>query len=93
MSILGKFIKQPAEKESYSIEYAEDLINTDSIASATVSVFPADLTLVSYLIVGTRIKVVLSGGTAGIKYKVTVTASTEDARILQDEFIVTIKDY
>lgn len=93
MSILGKFNKQPAEKESYTMEFADDLVDADAIASATVTVDPADLTLVSSLVIGTRVKVVLQGGTAGIKHKVTVTATTDDGRILQDEFIVTIKDY
>ena len=93
MSILGKYIKQPAERESYSIDYTDDLVNQDGIASATVTVLPADLTILSHLIVDKRVKVLLEGGIAGVKYKVTVTAETDDGRILQDEFIVTIKDY
>lgn len=93
MSILGKFVKQPAERESYSIEYSEDLVNEDAIAEAVVSVSPAGLTVVSSLITGTRIKVLLEGGLTGVKYKVTVTATTDDGRVLQDEFLVTIKDY
>lgn len=93
MSILGKFIKQPAERESYSIEYVEDLFENDGIASATISVLPEDLTIVSHLIVGTRVKVLIEGGTVGIRYKVTATVNTDDGRILQDEFFVSIKDY
>lgn len=93
MSILGKFTKQPVEKESYSIDYADDLIDADAIASANVVVAPSGLTVVSSLVVGTRVKVFLEGGAVGIKYKVTVTATTDDGRVLQDEFIVTIKDY
>ena len=93
MSILGKFTKQPAEKESYSIDYADDLIDADAIASAVVTVTPEGLTLMSSLVVGTRVKVFLEGGMAGVKYKVTATATTDDGRVLQDEFIVSIKDY
>lgn len=94
MSILGKYIKQPAEKESYSIDYADDLVGADAIASAVTTVDPVGLTLVSSLVVGTRVKVLVEGGGAvGTKHKVTVTATTDDGRILQDEFIVTIKDY
>lgn len=94
MTILGKFTKQPAEKESYSIDFADDLEAQDSIAFAVVTVEPVGLTLVSFLVVGTRVKVLTSdGGLVGTRHKVTVTATTDDGRVLQDEFIVTIKDY
>lgn len=94
MSILGKFVKQPLEVESYSIDYADDLIDADAISSAVVTVAPAGLTILSSLVVGTRVKVLTAdGGDVGTKHKVTVTATTEDGRVLQDEFIVTIKDY
>lgn len=93
MSVLGSYIKQPAEKDSYSINYADDLIDSDGIASVDVTVDPSGLTIVSSLVVGTRVKVLLSGGTNGMKYKVTATATTDDGRILQDEFIIKIKDY
>lgn len=93
MSILGKHVKQPLEVESYSIEYADDLVELDAISSAVVLVEPAGLTVLWHLVVGTRVKVMLTGGSVGTKHKVTVTATTEDARVLQDEFFVTIKDY
>ena len=93
MTILGIFTKQPAEKESYSIDFSDDLEQTDGIASATTAVDPAGLTLVSSLLVGNRVKVTVLGGTVATKYKLTVTATTDDGRILQDEFVVKIKDY
>lgn len=93
MSILGKFVKQPLEKESYSIDFAPDLIVQDGVASATVVVTPPGLALDSFLVIGNRVKTFLSGGTAGMKHKVTVTATTDDGRVLQDEFIVSIKDF
>lgn len=93
MTVLGKFIKQPAEKESYSIEYADDLVDADAIASAVVTVEPVGLTIVSSLVAGTRVKVLVSDGANGTRYKVTVTATTDDGRILQDEFVISIKDY
>jgi len=92
--ILGKFVKQPLEKESYSIDFADDLTEEDAIAEATVTVFPEGLTVAWFLIVGTRVKVMLhDGGPVGTKHKVTVTATTDDGRVMQDEFVVTIKDY
>ena len=94
MTILGRFTKQPAEIESYSIEFEDDLVDADGIASAVSVVEPAGLTLVSTLVVGTRVKVLVSaGGPAGTRHKITVTATTDDGRILQDEFYVVIKEY
>lgn len=94
MSILGRYIKQPAEKESYSVEYADDLVDQDAIASAETTVTPTGLTIESTLVIGTRVKVLVSGGgIPGTKHKITVTATTDDGRILQDEFIVAIKEY
>lgn len=94
MSILGRFTKQPAEKESYSIEFADDLVDSDAIASAVSAVSPEGLTVLSTLVIGTRVKVLVSGGgPVGTKHKITVTADTDDGRTLQDEFFVIIKDY
>ena len=94
MTILGRFTKQPAEKESYSIEFEDDLVGADAIASATAVVEPVGLNLVSALVIGTRVKILVSGGgPVGTRHKITVTATTDDGRILQDEFYIVIKDY
>ena len=94
MTILGRFTKQPAEKESYSIEFEDDLVNADAIASAISVVEPAGLNLESTLVIGTRVKILVSGGgPVGTRHKITVTATTDDGRILQDEFYIVIKDY
>lgn len=93
MTILGRFTKQPAEVESYSIEFADDLVNQDKISSATSEVVPTGLNLVSTTVIGTRVKVLISGGTNKTTYKITVTAQTDDGRTLQDEFIIKIVEY
>ena len=94
MTILGRFTKQPAEKESYSIEFEDELVNTDAIAFASSVVEPAGLNLESTLVIGTRVKILVSGGgPVGTRHKITVTATTDDGRILQDEFYIVIKDY
>lgn len=94
MSILGKFTKQPVEKESYSIEFSDDLEGTDAIAGCTTEVTPAGLTIVSTLIIGTRVKFFIAdGGPVGTRHKITATVTTDDQRVLQDEFFVTIRDY
>ena len=94
MTILGRFTKQPAEKESYSIEFEDDLVDADAIASATAVVEPVGLTISSTLVIGTRVKIfVADGGPVGTRHKITVTATTDDGRVLQDEFYVVIKEY
>ena len=94
MTILGRFTKQPAEKESYSIEFEDDLVDADAIASATAVVEPVGLVIESTLVIGTRVKILVSkGGPVGTRHKITVTATTDDGRILQDEFYVVIKEY
>ena len=94
MTILGRFTKQPAERETYSIEFEDDLVDADAIASATADVEPVGLNLESTLVIGTRVKILVSGGgPVGTRHKITVTATTDDGRILQDEFYIVIKDY
>lgn len=94
MSILGRYTKQSAERESYTIEYADDLTAGDEIVSAAVTVTPAnELTINGVNQSGTSVRVWLADGVAGTKYKLEVTANTGDGRVLQDEFMVTIKDY
>jgi hypothetical protein len=99
--ILGKFIKQPAEREAYAIEYEDDLASGDTILISPVitvaqigsAADPTPLLLDATDTTDTRATMWLSGGTNGVSYKVTVTTTTNSGRILQDEFILKIKDY
>ena len=173
MSILGKFTKQPIEVEVYSIQFVEDLSETDEITATyqTIArkgstpwdrvvqadpytilstddgktiVGTANMTLPtgvsdgfrvnvsnksqnSNITVGTftvlarsaavitrvagawvveastqailvnaigdqRVRTFVTGGTGGIAYEVQVTVDTSEGRILQDEFILKIKE-
>jgi len=92
MSVLGKYIKQPSETESYTIDYTDDLTADDGVVSATVAATDG-ITVTGYDVNLDSVRVWLTGGTAGMKYKIEVTATTGDGRVLQDEFFVTIKDY
>lgn len=93
MSVLGKYIKQPGETESYTINYEDDLTDADGVVALVVVTTPTGLTVISSNFDLTSARVWVSGGTAGVKYKVEVTASTGDGRVLQDEFYVTVKEY
>lgn len=91
--ILGSFVKQPADVLDYDVEYNEWLATGDTIESAVAEISPSGLTLDAVYTTETRIKVWLSGGTAGNAHKITVTATTADGRVKQDEFRIRVKDY
>lgn len=89
---LGSAIKQPAERRSYTINYEEALTAGDNVATASATVSPAGLTLEDVGVYDPRVKFWVSGGTAGTKYKVTVTVNTEDGQIFQDEVFINVKE-
>ena len=89
---LGIFNKQPVEVVDYDIDYSEWMTSADSLQSATVDVAPTGLVVESTFINSPRVKIWVSGGSSGTTYKLTVTATTKDGRIKQDEFKVKVKD-
>ena len=90
--LLGTFEKQPVDVKDYDIDYAQWLAQGDGIQSATVDVDLPDLTVRAVFTNPTRVKVWLMGGVPPQKYKITVTVTTDDGRVLQHEFIVKVKD-
>ena len=89
---LGNFTKQPVEIIDYDIDYSEWLTAGDNVQAASVEVSPVRLTVESTFINDPRVKIWVSGGTTGTTYKLTVTATTADGRVKQDEFKVKVKD-
>jgi len=92
MSILGSFVKQPAESDTYTIDYADDLTVGDGIRTSVLTVAPEGLALTPPVLVDTRVRVWVSGGLNQVKYKITATTTTDDGRVMQDEFYVKVKD-
>ena len=93
MSILGTFIKQPADVLDYDIDYRDWLADrSDTLQSATVTA-ETGLTVSSFVIVQGVVKVFLSGGTDGGSYKVTCTATTAGGRVKQAEIRINVKDF
>lgn len=98
---LGKFVKQPAEREAYAIEYEDDLVAGDSIAADPVvlvevlggALDTTPLVIAPVTVTATRVTLWVQGGTNGVSYKITVTANTVSGRVLQDEVTLKIKDY
>jgi hypothetical protein len=101
--ILGTFIKQPAEYLDYDIDFSEFLADGDTLQSTgapavpsplSVTAAPTGITLGPTFVInsGLGIKQWLSGGTNGVRYKITLTATTNGGRIKQVEFVVRVKD-
>lgn len=92
MSSLGSFKKQPVERIDFDIDYSPWLTSGDGIAKVDVTVSPADLLLPKTTVSSPRVKVWTAGGRDGVAYKITVTATTDDDRIKQDEFTIKVKE-
>lgn len=89
---LATFSKQPNERESYTITYEDALTDGDNVISATALVEPAGLTIDGIVVTDPVVKFWASGGTVDTRYKVTITATTEDGRVMEDEIIFKIKE-
>lgn len=89
---LGKVAQQPAERQSYSIEYSEALTGGDGIETAVATSSPEGLVVESVTVTALRVQFWVSGGSSGVSYKVTVTANTKEGRTFQDELTFKIKE-
>lgn len=89
---LGSYSKQPVEVLDYDIDYSQWLTAGDNVESVTVGIAPPGLVLESTFINDPRVKLWLSGGENGARYKLTVTMTSADGRVKQDEFNLKVKD-
>lgn len=91
VAIIGRDTKQPDEHLDYDVDFSEWFEGrTDSPASFTASV-PTGLTLDSSGLSGDKVRLVLSGGTDGEQYKVTVLLTTTDLIVKEADFIIKVK--
>lgn len=91
--ILGKFEKQPSEVLDYAADLSEWLPEGDFAASATATA-DVGITIDSTIIAdaGTSIRVWLSGGMSGQKYKIQVLFVSDQGRTKEYEFVVKVKE-
>lgn len=92
MAIVGSYKQQPSDVLDYAFDYSDFLQVDDSLLSATSSVTPSGLTVNAPFVSDKQIKFWVSGGTDGVKYKLTITATTAVGRVKQDEAYITIKE-
>ena len=92
--IIGTFSKQPAEVLDYAIDLTQWLASGD-YAVSQVTTAAAGITVDSTLILnsGREIRVWLSGGTSGQRYKIQVHFTTADGRKKEFEFVVSVKEF
>ena len=101
--ILAKYEKQPAEVKDYDIDYAEWLGPVGDTVATAVAVVTSDAGPVPTLKVDsvetsdTAVKLWVSGGTAGVRYKITVLMTTTGiagkTRKDESELVFTVKEY
>ena len=94
--IIGEIVQQPLETLDYDIDYT-DLVyaDGDTIVSitATVDLVTDPVLSVTAVVKDTLTgKIWVSGGVTGNAYTVTVTATSDDGRIKEDEFLVCIEE-
>lgn len=90
---LGAIRQQPAETLSYTVNYDEALVDGETVTETTVTAEPSgELLITQTLVMANRIRFWATGGTSGKRYKVTVTTTTSDSRVFQDELLFSIRD-
>jgi hypothetical protein len=95
-------MKQPVERVDYDIDYSEWLTANDNVESVVVTVFPDELAMtpvpdsrlniLTAVVIDPIVKLWIEGGRNGLTYKVTLTMTSADGRIKQDEFKLKVKD-
>jgi len=88
---IPKYTKQPGDKLDYDIDFNEWLSSSDSLDSVDVTA-DTGITIVNSTIVGSVVKVWISGGTDGEIYKITVKVITVEGRIKEQEFKIKVKE-
>lgn len=90
---IGNATQQPGEYLSYTIDYSDSLVDSDTVALASVTATPeGELTIDRISTTDTTAQFWVTGGTHLTRYKVEVTATTAEGRILQDEITLYIKE-
>jgi hypothetical protein len=93
MAVLGRFVKQPSEVLDYDVDFTDWFDGRTDTPSSHVVIAETGITVVGSSRTSNVVKVILSGGVAGTKYKVTVRLTTNTFLVKEAEFVVSIKEY
>lgn len=94
---LSTYVKTPAERKRYAIDYSEWLDTAETLTDVNFSVTPATTTpfSVDAFVLDTDFKSVIffvSGGENTKQYTVDVRATTSGGQIKEDTIIYTVRD-
>lgn len=96
--ILAAYEKQPAEYKDYDIDYSQWLTPADDVIESVTATVTSTTEEAPTLVVDTVqntvyvAKLWVYGGTADVKYKITVQMTSAGGRIDESELIFKIKD-
>lgn len=86
-------VKQPSESRGYSINFVNLLASGDSLASViSVSASPAGLTLGSASTSGTSVQFTISGGAAGVSYRIEAIVTTTLGETIEGDGVLVVAD-
>jgi hypothetical protein len=91
---LGNYIKFPAERKRYAIDYTDWLDTGETLTAVTYTVSPGtDLVVDASSISSSGLVAVffVSGGTAGTVYTIDVRATTSGGQIKEDTVLFTLR--
>lgn len=89
------YTKDPLEKKDYEIDWSRHLGAGETVSTSTWSVSPAGLTLAApnqSANTGTITRTRLTGGTAGVEYRVTNHVVTSTTQEFERSFQVNVTD-
>lgn len=89
------YVKDPTEKKDYEIDWTNHLGTGETVTSSTWSVSPAGITLAAPNLAAlaspiTRTR--LTGGTAGVEYRITNHVITSTTQEFERSFTVNVTD-
>jgi hypothetical protein len=98
---MDKFTKQPADRLDYDVVASDWLADGDTVSSVPtydVAALTGEVTpslavdSIDLEAAGQRVKLWISGGTAGHDYKVTLLLQTAGGRAKEHEFVMKVRD-
>lgn len=90
---VGTFSKQPRERLTHTIQYAEALEPGDEVVSVvSCEVAPAGLAVTALVAAGDRVRLWTEDGTDGVRYTITVIVDTQHGERLEDEVVCVVKE-
>lgn len=92
VAILGRFVKQSGETLDYDVDFTDWFEDRDDTPSSQTVVAETGITKVSSALTGNVVRTILSGGTNGETYQITVQLTTSSGIVREVDFLVRVKD-